>query len=90
MGKKIQVDPFQAKESNEKALKIAGNPLSRVVIFKDADHGIARSETGCLKEQRERQGAVNAPGYIDLMQSWLKSLMDLENHRLLSSRFLDY
>jgi pimeloyl-ACP methyl ester carboxylesterase len=69
-----QMDPFQAKEAYEKALKKAGNPLSRVEIFPSADHGIILSKTGCMKEQRERRSAEYAPGYIELMVSWLESL----------------
>jgi dipeptidyl aminopeptidase/acylaminoacyl peptidase len=74
--KDTQVDPFQAMEAYEKALKKAGNPLSRVEIFPGADHGIISSKTGCLKEQRERRGANYAPGFIELMLSWLERLKD--------------
>ena len=72
--KDTQIDPFQGMEAYEKTLKEAGNPKSRVEIFTDADHGIILSETGCLKEQRERRSTEYAPGYLELMVSWLESL----------------
>jgi pimeloyl-ACP methyl ester carboxylesterase len=74
-----QVDPFQAKNAYEQALKKGGHPLSRVEIFRGADHGIILSKTGCLKEQRERRSAEYAPGYVDLMVIWLESLKDRKN-----------
>jgi dipeptidyl aminopeptidase/acylaminoacyl peptidase len=78
--KDTQVDPFQAAEAYEKALKKAGNPFSQVKLFPEADHGIILSETGCMKEQRERYRKRDnrgyAPGYIELMQSWLEDLKE--------------
>lgn len=75
-----QVDPFQAEEAYEKALKKAGNPFNQVKLFPEADHGIIQSNTGCIKEQRDRWRLRNnrgyAPGYIELMQNWLETLKD--------------
>ncbi|MGD9346970.1 MAG: prolyl oligopeptidase family serine peptidase, partial [Candidatus Aminicenantes bacterium] len=77
--KDTQVDPFQASEAYKKALKKGGNPLNHVELFPDADHGIILSKTGCMKEQRDRWRLRNsrgyAPGYIELMQNWLKTLI---------------
>jgi dienelactone hydrolase len=76
--KDTQVDPFQAVEAYKKALKKAGNSLSQVKLFPEADHGIMLAETGCIKEQRDRWRLRNsrgfAPGYIELMQNWLEAL----------------
>lgn len=76
--KDTQIDPFQGADAYEKALHKARNPFYQVKLFPDADHGIVLSKTGCLKEQRERYRSNAdpgyAPGYIELMQSWLKKL----------------
>ena len=72
--KDTQVDPFQGAEDYEKALKKAGNKFFQVKLFPEADHGIILSKTGSLKEQRERYRSSYAPGYIELMQTWLESL----------------
>lgn len=72
--KDTQIDPFQGAEGYDKALKQAGNRFYRVKLFPDADHGIILSETGCMKERRERYRSQYAPGYIELMQTWLGSL----------------
>ena len=78
--KDTQVDPFQAVEAYEKALKKAGNPLNQVKLFPKADHGIILSETGCIREQRDRWRLRNnrgyAPGFIELMQNWLEALKE--------------
>jgi dipeptidyl aminopeptidase/acylaminoacyl peptidase len=78
--KDTQVDPFQALEAYEKALKKAGNPLNQVKLFPEADHGIILSKTGCIREQRDRWRLRNshgfAPGFIELMQNWLESLKE--------------
>ena len=78
--KDTQVDPFQGAEAYEKALKKAGNQFSQVKLFPNADHNIILSKTGCMKEQRERYRLRNnpgyVPGYIELMQNWLKNLKD--------------
>jgi pimeloyl-ACP methyl ester carboxylesterase len=80
-GKKdTQIDPFQGAGAYEKALEKAGNPMYLVKLFPEADHGIMLARTGCLKEQRERYRMRNnhgyAPGYIELMQSWLETLKE--------------
>jgi dipeptidyl aminopeptidase/acylaminoacyl peptidase len=72
--KDTQIDPFQGAAAYEKALKKAGNRFYRVELFPEADHIIILSKTGCLKEQRERSRSIYAPGYIELMQTWLDSL----------------
>jgi len=76
--KDTQVDPVQASEAYKKALKKGGHPLNHVEVFPYADHNIMLAETGCIKEQRDRWRLRNsrgyAPGYIDLMQNWLKKL----------------
>lgn len=76
--KDTQIDPFQGAEAYEKALKEAGNPFYQVEIFPEADHGIILSETGCIKEQRNRWRSSTsrgyAPGYIELMQNWLEKI----------------
>jgi pimeloyl-ACP methyl ester carboxylesterase len=78
--KDTQIDPFQAAEAYEKALKKGGNPLNQIKLFPEADHGIMLTETGCIKEQRERWGLRNnrgyAPGYLELMCNWLESLKE--------------
>jgi pimeloyl-ACP methyl ester carboxylesterase len=76
--KDTQIDPFQGADAYEKALKKAKNPFYQVKLFPEADHGIILSKTGCRKEQMERYRSNKnpgyAPGYIELMQSWLKNL----------------
>jgi len=72
--KDTQIDPFQGADVWEKALKKARNRFYQVKLFPEADHGIINSKTGCLKEQRERYRSNYAPGYIELMQTWLESL----------------
>jgi pimeloyl-ACP methyl ester carboxylesterase len=78
--KDTQVDPFQGAKAYEKALQKAGNQFSQVKLFPSADHIIILSKTGCMKEQRERyrlrKNPGYAPGYIELMQNWLKNLKD--------------
>jgi uncharacterized protein len=78
--KDTQIDPFQGADAYEKALQKARNPFFQVKLFPEADHGIYLSKTGCLKEQRERYRSNTdpgyAPGFIELMQSWLKSLRE--------------
>jgi dipeptidyl aminopeptidase/acylaminoacyl peptidase len=73
--KDTQIDPFQGAEAYEKALKKARNRFYRVELFPEADHGIIMAKTGCMKEQRERYRSSYAPGYIELMQTWLESLI---------------
>jgi dipeptidyl aminopeptidase/acylaminoacyl peptidase len=72
--KDTQIDPFQGAEAYEKALKKAGNRFYQVELFPEADHVIFIAKTGCMKEQRERYRSSYAPGYIELMQTWLESL----------------
>jgi pimeloyl-ACP methyl ester carboxylesterase len=72
--KDTQVDPFQGMNAYKNALEKAKNPFYRVEIFKNADHGIIQSKTGCLKEQRQRRSARFARGFLELMQNWLKNL----------------
>jgi len=78
--KDTQIDPFQGADAYDKALQKARNPFYQVKLFPEADHGIFLSKTGCLKEQRERyrsnENPGYAPGYIELMQSWLKNLRE--------------
>ncbi len=78
--KDTQVDPFQAADAYEKALKKAGNPLNKVKLLSEADHSIILSETGCMKEQRKRwrssSSHIFAPGFIELMQNWLMALKE--------------
>jgi dipeptidyl aminopeptidase/acylaminoacyl peptidase len=77
--KDTQIDPFQGAEAYEKALNKVRNQFYRVKLFPDADHGIMISKTGCMKERRERWRSRNshgfAPGFIELMQNWLESLI---------------
>lgn len=78
--KDTQVDPFQAAEAYEKALKKAGNPLNKVKLLPEADHSIMLSKTGCIKEQRKRwrssSSHIFAPGFIELMQNWLMAFKE--------------
>ena len=69
-----QVDPYQGAAAYEKALKKAGNSFYRVALFPEANHGIFISQTGCMKERSSNRGY--APGYLELMQEWLKSLLN--------------
>jgi pimeloyl-ACP methyl ester carboxylesterase len=52
----------------------AGNPDFTLKVFAEADHGIYTSETGSRKEaaaRRELGERHFAPGYFQLMKSWL-------------------
>lgn len=98
-----QIDPLQGAHAYRKALEQAGNPLSRVELFPNANHGIAPSETGCPEEDRQYMeqyvktlgyaslseaqaaspkdpyqpgllGDPFVPGYLDLIEEWLKIL----------------
>jgi pimeloyl-ACP methyl ester carboxylesterase len=77
--KDTQIDPFQGAEAYEKALKKAGNRFYRVELFPEADHTIFIAKTGCMKERRERSRFIYAPGYIELMQTWLESLSQVDS-----------
>jgi pimeloyl-ACP methyl ester carboxylesterase len=72
-----QIDPYQGAEAYKKALTKAGNRSYRVVLFPDANHGILLSQTGCMKDWASNGGY--APGYLELMQEWLKSLSNKWN-----------
>jgi pimeloyl-ACP methyl ester carboxylesterase len=72
--KDTQVDPHQGAENYRKSLKAAGNPFYDVRIIPDADHNMALSETGCLKEQKARKKSQIASGLTDLLADWLKKL----------------
>jgi uncharacterized protein len=103
-----QIDPLQGAYAYRKALEHSGNPLSRVELFPNANHGIAISETGCpdqdsqwfdqyvknlgygsvdealaaLQQDPDNQELLSAfpfaPGYLDLIEEWLRGLP--ENH----------
>ncbi len=72
-----QVDPIQAKQGYEEALRLAGNSASRVVLVSGADHSMVISETGCMEERRHRSGSDwmnQSPEYLDVLEEWLHEL----------------
>jgi hypothetical protein len=104
-----QGDPLQGAYAYRKALGEAGNPKSRVEVFPNANHDLAKSKTGCPDEAEKTlilfflkfaithgllpsqekivayisrdpykpgllASAPFAPGYLDLMENWLKDL----------------
>jgi pimeloyl-ACP methyl ester carboxylesterase len=76
-GRDTQVDPIQGAEAYGEALKMGGNPHSRVELIPGTDHNILISETGCIaeRERRSRSGWRNYPvEYLDLIQGWLEGL----------------
>lgn len=72
--KDTQVDPQQGAEAYRQSLQAAGNRFYEVRIFPDADHNMAFSKTGCLKEQKERTRSKIVPGLTDFIADWLKKL----------------
>lgn len=72
-----QIDPYQGAEAYEKAFKKARNHFYQVKLFPGADHGILISSTGCMKDRGNNRGY--APGYLELMQEWLKNLSNKWN-----------
>lgn len=76
-GKDTQVDPVQGVEAYRAALETAGNPYSRVELIEGVDHNLIISETGSMKERRDRSrdGWRNyAPEYLDILEDWLREL----------------
>lgn len=74
------VNPFQAVEAYNKALRKADNPNFRVELIPGVDHNIILCETGCQKERRKRsrkEWANYAPAYLDLMEEWLEKLSNI-------------
>ena len=67
-----QIDPLQAAYAYRKALKQAGNPLSRVELFPGANHGIAVTETGCPNDDSQR------------MNQWLEQFLKSQGFKSLS------
>jgi phenylpyruvate tautomerase PptA (4-oxalocrotonate tautomerase family) len=45
-----------------------------VRILAGANHNMAQSETGCLKEQQERRKSKIADGLTDVLAEWLDKL----------------
>jgi Tol biopolymer transport system component/alpha-beta hydrolase superfamily lysophospholipase len=81
-----QVDPFQGAEAFQEAFLKTGINYSRVALYPDADHNIVLSETGCLDERAYRVMSAwlkYAPGYLDLMETWVAGLFDPETAALL-------
>lgn len=68
------VDPIQGSAVYKNALKKAGNPHSRVVLFPGVDHDMIPCKTGCEKERNSRSSWRAHPGYLDVMVEWLKGL----------------
>jgi pimeloyl-ACP methyl ester carboxylesterase len=48
-----QMDPLQAAIVYRKALSEAGNPMNRVEVLPNADHGLFTSKTGCPDENQK-------------------------------------
>jgi uncharacterized protein len=48
-----QLDPLQAVYAYRKALSEAGNPMNRVEVFPNANHGIVTSKTGCPDDDQK-------------------------------------
>jgi pimeloyl-ACP methyl ester carboxylesterase len=69
-----QVDPNQGAAAYKQNLQEAENPFYEIKILPNADHNMSLSETGCLKEQRERIRPQIVPGLSDLVTSWLKKI----------------
>jgi len=73
-GKDTQVDPYQGAEAYRQSLKSAGNTFYEVKIFPDADHNMAFSKTGSLKEQKARTESKIVPGLTEFVADWLQKL----------------
>ena len=73
-----QVDPVQAMALFTRAREQSGHPLFRVAFIHGADHIMRPSETGSLREQRERYGAPGSAQYVqeylDTLGEWLLDL----------------
>jgi len=75
-GKDTQVDPHQGTEAYRQSLTKAGNTFFEVKIFPDADHNMAISKTGCLKEQKERKKSRIVTDLTEFLADWLKKLSE--------------
>jgi len=76
-GKDTQLDPIRDARVYREALARAGNPLSRVVFYPDAAHGMVLLPTGCIEELTEmaQSGTLTvAPGFLDTIEEWLGGL----------------
>jgi pimeloyl-ACP methyl ester carboxylesterase len=77
--KDTQVDPIQGVDAYKKALTKAGNKNFRVELIPNADHNIILSKTGSMKERNSRSAKEwqnYAPEYLEIMEDWLKKLLD--------------
>lgn len=71
------VNPIQAKEAYNTALKKAGNSHYTVEFIPGADHDIILCDTGCQSERNNRSVAEwnnYAPEYLIKMEEWLTTL----------------
>lgn len=76
-GKDTQIDPIQGAQAYREALERAKNPNFQVEFIPGVDHNLILSETGCREERenRPRSDWTNyAPGYLDILESWLLEL----------------
>lgn len=76
------VDPIQGFQAYKSAFKKAGNQNFIVKMIEGSDHSIINSETGCLKERRERtsKGWSNYdPEYLQMMEDWLIELKKVKH-----------
>jgi hypothetical protein len=48
------------------------SPRSRVVVFRDVDHDMMTSETGCMKERARRTSWAVQPSYLDTVMQWVR------------------
>jgi pimeloyl-ACP methyl ester carboxylesterase len=69
-----QVDPRQGAEAYRNGLEKAENPLYEVVILPEANHNMAYSKTGCLKEQQEQKKSKMVDGLTGILAAWLDKL----------------
>jgi len=76
--KDTQVDPVQGIGTFSRLDAATANPMSKVLLIAEADHNMRRSETGCLREQRESYrspgGAEYAPLFLETIRAWLREL----------------
>lgn len=74
-----QIDPLQAIDAYEKALKKSANLFYRVEMINGVDHNMCPSSTGCLNEISElnRAGTYTySEKYYRIVRNWIQLLTD--------------
>ena len=77
----LLVPPYSSAQQYQTTMEKIGNNTSKVVILPQADHTMTLNNSGKREETIKRRKTyrgipekIFAPGYLDLMENWLKNL----------------